>query len=790
MAEVSTTVVRDDALEAYANAGIDQLDAYLRDNSIYPMVEAESLPYAVMNKAPEVNEGPTNDRSAESETELGGRLSLSDRALVAANYGYSYMQDRAAKTAVKRMDKWDRLQPEYNDSFKTKMKKALGRHGVRAGIVGGSVTALSLAYMIGKDVDLAARAVAENYNLMPVAYDSTMIMAGGAGQSGLNGAPGAPIPEVVQKGYEHGVNVELVDVKYTAEIGPVVGQQSMEQSTNGGYVDMMAKYEDAAETGQPIHLVGYSEGSLVTQKAAWEIANRNGGVLPENVDITIIGSPYSTTGIGHGALGEIAKPLLDHMGIPLDRKMPPGTKIVYYDHDPYANGGNNIPSTALFDLTMGNLMGTHGIPDRTQPPDYVFTDEDGIIHEVYSSDEVLVRAIETVLNMKLNNTQAAADAINAFFPTTVGPGEKVQPDIRAGLMFAAEATDYQIDPSGNTRIMRDLVANMPEEWKDLGQEAFDGFNTISQTMADIQTGRIDPLTGASKIWGEVMGLLGGAKEVIDGKPVESGIDMGIDTIAATIKQHTGIDFGPQMHQFMDSFIANVQAHIAEVKANGGVEITASAPAPHAIDTTIRDLAQPYIDAWKAPRASAEVHTGVGITPAPLPIQIPAPTLPEVPTSAPAPIQAPIHIPFNGNTPAPTPEPTPTPVSPAPPPAPAERYIPPAEAAAPPPPPVAAAEVHEEVNVAPTPLPIEIPQPPAPAPAPIEPLPAPAPPPPPAPINIPFLGNLGNIGNDGPSAPEAPARVIPEVEAPLASVAPTPEQLSKRGGGLLSAILGK
>lgn len=783
MAEVSTTVVRDDALEAYANAGIDQLDAYLRDNSMNPMVEAESLPYAVMNKAPEVREGVTSDRASESATELNRRLSLSDRALVAANYGYIYMQDRAAKTAVKRMDKWDRLQPEYNDSFKTKMKKALGRHGVRAGIVGTSVTGLAVGYLVLKDTEMVTRTVAENYNLMPVAYDSTLIIAGGAGQGHLDISP-----EVRQKGYHEGVNVQAVPVVYSAEIGPVVGQESMEQSTDVGYHDMMAKYEAAAQSGQPIHLSGYSEGSLVLQKSAWEIWHANGGSYPPGVEVTAIGSPYSTTGIGNGAFGEIAKPVLDAMGLPVDRKFPPGTKIVYYDHDIYANGGNNLPSTVAFDAIVGLAAGTHGIPDRTQPPDYVFTDTDGVIHEVYSADKMLVGAIETALNMKLNNTQAAADAINAFFPTTVGPGEKVQPDIRAGLMFAAEATDYQIDPSGNTRIMRDLVANMPEEWKDLGQEAFDGFNTISQTMADIQTGRIDPLTGASKIWGEVMGLLGGAKEVIDGKPVESGIDMGIDTIAATIKQHTGIDFGPQMHQFMDSFIANVQAHIAEVKANGGVEITASAPAPHAIDTTIRDLAQPYIDAWKAPRASAEVHTGVGITPAPLPTQIPAPTLPEVPTSAP--IQAPIHIPFNGNTPAPTPEPTPTPVSPAPPPAPAERYIPPAEAAAPLPPPVAAAEVHEEVNVAPTPLPVEIPQPPAPAPAPIEPLPAPAPLPPPAPINIPFLGNLGNIGNDGPSAPEAPARVIPEVEAPLASVAPTPEQLSKRGGGLLSALLGK
>lgn len=715
-----STITRNDSFADGSTIDIDELDALLYDDAeldraaVNEMAGAEQYDMTPLSVDMPHATVVTHELQGDSDTsdEIETKVRLRNGIGAAATYRYwttrLSMADRAERTAAQ----LKKFESKFDDSRTKKVGKAIARTALKSKLLLASAPGLGLVYMATRDAGMTMSAVTENFNYMPTArsFDNVLIAAGGAGQGHLD-----ITPELRQKGYENGVNIQAVPVEYSAEIGPVVGSESMESSSQGGYIDMMNKYDALVDDGQPAHLVGYSEGSLVVQKAAWDIWNANGGSYPEGTKVTVIGSPFSTTGIGNGALGEIADPVLDAMGIPLDRKLPPGTEIVYYDSDPYANGGNNLPTTVAFDFIGGLALGAHGIPDLNKAPDYVFTDEDGVVHKVYSSDQMLVGAIETALNMKLNNTEAAVNAINAFFPHAALPGQEVQPDIRAGLMYSAEAADYQIDPSGNTRIMRDLVENMPEEWKELGQRGFDGFNTITQTVADIQNGRIDPLTGAQKIMQEMGNIMGGTQDVMNGDPIQSGLQMGIDSLSSLVKQYTGIDISPQANAFVESWTQNGGNYQANATVNANI---ATLPT-NEIDKLFESITKPLQDSWNQNHAALPGSPAAPTLPN---LEIPKIELP-VPTLAPEPI----------SVPAVTHEQTPVV------PRPAGEYVPPV--------------VQPEVVV---PEPVPAPEPAAPAPLPEVAAPAPAPAIPNPLGNIPIFGPLfgGGGGNNLMPSPTA------------------------------------
>lgn len=407
----------------------------------------------------------------------------------------------------------EEYQVQEGDNRRTRVKKWLGRNAVTlsvgSSVVGGLIMAgvarQYLAYESSghRSVSLGVNEAANSIDIGPVEHEftSTMIVAGGFGQGP---AELAPIGELRDKGFENGVNVEGVGVNYPGQMGLGAGEMSMDESAIIGEADMYAKYERSKSTGELVHLAGYSEGSLVATRTANRIAAENGGVLPDNVRVTLIGSPYQQYGIGNNVFGQALNPILDHMGIPLHERPPAGTEVVYMDTDPYANAANMNPTTLLKNL-LTLPMGTHAIPDQVNMQSYTFTDNEGIIHTVYSGNEMLFQALE-LQGLHIADTASANAAINAFFPIGKN-GEPLPADVRAGLAYSATAMDNQIAEAmglapGSVRVVQDIVANMPPEFKDLGQAGFDAVNNITTLGAEIAAGKIDPLTGFTKIMGE------------------------------------------------------------------------------------------------------------------------------------------------------------------------------------------------------------------------------------------------------------------------------------------------
>ncbi len=587
---------------------------------------------------------------------------------------------------------------------------------------------------------------------------SSVYVAGGAGQGDI---PQAVIDEMHAKGMELGVNIE--GVHYSGNIGPVVGTERMDVSGAGGANTMYNQSIDDLRAGKPVQYVGYSEGTLVAIDAYDRAVAANGGVPPANLlPPILVAAPYAQGGIFDNSLtGGLVGNVLNGMGIPTDRKLPPGTIIKYYDTDIYANGGNMNPAT-LIKNAIGLAVGNHEIPNDSDPH-YSFTDSDGVIHVVYSRDEQFLTILEKS-GIKVLDTENANKAFEAFFPIGKDAnGEFLKPDVRAGLNYMATAMDHQIDPSGNLHPVQDFMNSLPDEYKELGQRSMDGFNNIAEMAGKIQSGEVDPFTGFMSIMGSISSIMGGLQGVsggsqgggISGGSYNYNYDWSSYSASFAANYRSGQDYNNS--EFCDL----VQEYFGQFKGlDTSVLVTTHETQPSygyntAPQTTINDTYPYGADTPSQPAAQLPQESSIPTYPqyeAPVAVPVPAATQPVVE-------QAPVSVP-EANTPAVSAPSAPAPAQEVAPTAPPEKYVAPVTEPAP-----AGVETAPAPVVEQAPAPV-VEQPPAPA---VE---APAPAPEPAPVAPPPEAYTPPPAPEPAPVIEAPAPA-PVVEAPVFQSPPAP-----------------
>lgn len=726
--------------------------------------------------------------------------------------GWSRVFDRRARKDRKLQKRLEKYEINEDDNRWTKTRKSIGRHAIIAGVAATSLTGAIAFLSAGRSAELAALLAADNIDMTPVTHDfSNVIIAGGAGQ----GDPTGVIGEMQAKGLHDGYNVE--GVYYPAQIGPVVGMESMYNSGAVGTDDMYAKAIDDINAGRPTELIGYSEGSYVALHTANRIIAENGGVKPDNLSVTIIGAPYAQGGIlgSNNAFANAAGPILDLIGIPKGEPVPPGTHVVYYDTDFWANSGNQVPTSMLRQL-IELAAGGHAIPNP-EDPSYTFTDSDGVIHTVYSRNDVILQALMDNAGLYVADTESANRAINDLFPLD---GSK--PNVAKFQEDLALTLEHQGDPVNV--FIGQFIRNLPPEYAILGQSAMDAFNDIAEGAAKIASG--DLTGGMNQITGAITNFMNSMNEIM---PKPTGVaaqntqaqvqQLLSSNITGLVQQTTGHNFSAQINGFMNLYQANANGQI-NVGANSDLanqfvnvvtnhvsatdnSVASSRDIQQTLNNMVNDTLNPSTPFGASVSADASIAGTVptpantqplhdivnnifpsqtngpvpeGITPSSAPVSAPiapetsAPTLtapvynePVISTPAPAPVTA-------YEAPVPAPAPTPEPVIEAPTESP---FVAPAPAPAPVidvPAPAPAPVI--EVLPAPAPAPIEAP---APAPAPVIDIPAPAPAPAPAPV-APAPNPLADIVTRIFSAPEAPAprpAPAPAVSAPAPVFSITP-----------------
>ena len=738
----------------------------LRDLYEYRAVEvisvAESLTH-VRERAVKVSKGLTD---------------VAQKAYYAGTDRWHDYSEHVAKTAKKSEKKRKEHELKPGDSLSTKTKKSLTRSAMwlhekavttapkalAATIAGVAVLTLghNLFDLDGKKPQETT--ISAEYAL---AANESILVAGGAGQ----GEGTVIVQEFQAKGYVDGSDT-VQPSPYSSEIGPFVGTQRMDVSAQQGADVMFRQYKELSGHGKNVRLMGFSEGTRVTYDTLWMIYRDNGNTWPQNVTVTMVGGPYQEGGLFDHPIVNGVSPFVNAAGIPTNKELPPGANVefVYYEGDIYANGGNQLTSTLIFDMMMVG-GGAHSVPDvnRTQP-EYVFTDSEGRVHKVYSSDQVYINAIQSVLGIRVHNTQATIEAIDAFFPHAVRPGQELHPDVRRGLMASAVAIDDQIEhdlglPTGSVHFMETMVDAMPEQWKDLGQTGLEGFNKISDTAGKMMSGEIDPFTGMQIISGEMTSILGSLQRALPNPdagytPVR---DMAAGTIAGEFQSYTGIDIRPVLEK--------VKAAVLQKRADGQATNRQNNPLSSAqevntrisqrLESALERLREQHSEPVITPTQNtideqqtlapqvADVPAGIAPVAAPSraseppsiserpntqpagPVNVPQQFIPSPPEEIPSSAAPRVIISPPAPRPAPAPAPAPAPVihAPAPPRAPAapqpprpiiqlprpaaavERISPPAPAPAP---------------IVPAPAPRRTPTPPAPAPAPAPVIHAPAP----------------------------------------------------------------
>ena len=254
-------------------------------------------------------------------------------------------------------------------------------------------------------------------------------------------------------------------------------------------------------------------------------------------------------------------------------------------------------------------------------------------------------------------------AIQALAPISMDPNVRLEPNVRLALQEAALGIDKQIDPTGNTHVVREFVEQMPEEWKELGQSGMDAFNGISEAATLMAEGKLDPMTGMNQIMGHINGVMGDFSASIPNPdagytPIR---DWGANS-AIGIADNYNVDIRPIVDNIQQQMQNQAPRGTAEVHQNVNVNVNPLPPqqesyAPpaqqpaHEFGTRIKNLFEnlapqapaaptptPPIPAPTAPVAeqlnipTTPIHVEVTPPATPAPVvtgPIPAPTFPEV-----------------------------------------------------------------------------------------------------------------------------------------------------------------
>lgn len=597
------------------------------------------------------------------------------------------------------------------------------------------------------------------------------------------------------------------NIQYSADMAILQPGRSSETSIEEGSGKLVGQYYANKDRGEHTHITAYSFGTYSAQDASWRIYAENGNRWPDDLTIDLIGGAQTDESIGKGPFGKVGMGLIGLRNSEHDRALPPGARVrmFYNDRDPYASGGNESGLSLLYSIA-GIPYGTHEVPDRNDP-NVTWTmrkDANGVEHWIaHRKNEWVIDALERA-GIKIMDTQSANEAIRALFPRNDDPNAPPpEADVRKAMTLGARALDRQIDPSGNTKIFETIVENMPEPWKVLMNDSWNGINraadAVARAAADPSPQNIQH--AFNTVMTEIGNFMGGVQEIMGNAPEQQIRTWTVgsigDIVKDTTRQYMGqeVDITPQLNQFADVIMATAQKWADDAKANAqknqtlgqqGEPLNIISQLPNELPQnnpliTLNtepngQLVVPEIVQGQAPAPAVELtipeSSRIGMLPDAPVVEINVPSIPAavqgtapgvmpspattaeiVPPSAPVIVDAPVVSSAPEWTPpAPDPEPVwtppkmPEPVYQAPEPA----WTPPAEPVwTPPPAPAPAPPVFE------IPAPLPPPPPPPPPPAPAFQLP---------PFQMPSF-DLGNIfGGPAPSAPAfspSPAASVPD-----------------------------
>ncbi len=270
---------------------------------------------------------------------------------------------------------------DEKDTKFIRARKFLGRNAIR--IAAASIVSLTAGVITGlkikSGIDLATGADTVPLDHDPSSIDifntaSTRYLVGGHVDTDGKGLEGA-----MNNIQGHGAN-NTVRIDYPAEIAPFPGDTNTLDQSSQIASDKLYNAWKASGGDKPIEMIGYSQGTQGVQDAANRIAAENGGVLPNNVNVLLIATPNGESGFFNSPYAQAASPILDGLGIDVNKPIPKGAQVIAMDTDFWANSGDK-PATTMISQLIGLAGDGHNPPTTDMRSETTVVD--GVTYTTY-----------------------------------------------------------------------------------------------------------------------------------------------------------------------------------------------------------------------------------------------------------------------------------------------------------------------------------------------------------------------------------------------------------------------
>jgi|GEM_PF-2759350 len=413
-------------------------------------------------------------------------------------------------------------------------------------------------------------------------------------------------------------------------------------------------YYKAHERGDHTIMVAFSWGNVPLARAATEIAEANGGVLPPDLTVVAYGGPSGQAGFFESTYGRAASPFLNLFGIPTKDRLPAGAYDVASANDPWASSAHDTWLGQIAKFT-GLAGGAHRVP-RPDEPRLSWTGSDGVHYERTDVGVHPWTMVASANGLYIN------DGYNQFFnclvPVSNGRDPAPDPNARCAIDGLAKAWDEQLGSGQTFQILMSFIPAFPFQ---IGLD-------IAHKVPDA--------------------VVKGAANIMDPRPVNVPNPLEQISQVPNLENNASIlslDVPEVPQGPANNVVENLQENVEEVVE----QLAPSTP----VEVPALETPEPLQGLQNAVEGFANA------------VQNLVPPAPEVP--APAPVEVPVPEPVAVEAPSPAPVPVEVPPVPAPvvveAPAPAPAPAPVVEVSAPAPAPAPVVEV-------PAPAPVEVPVP--------------------------------------------------------------------------------
>ncbi|MCA9335076.1 PE-PPE domain-containing protein, partial [Candidatus Saccharibacteria bacterium] len=404
-----------------------------------------------------------------------------------------------------------------------------------------------------------------------------------------------------------------VPIYWSAQMAPLPGDTlPMTASDAEGAQKIVDAVYDAG--GAPVRIFAFSQGTEATLRGLNQIADNNGGRVPDNITVILTGTPSGDLGLGKNVGVQAVDPILKGLGIETDQPIPPGANIIVRTDiaDAFGNGGNQS-LLKLGEMAVGPGHTVVGPENGVLMYSY---EKDGVTYEVWGDPQGIN---DPLLRFARNQGMYVSPQAEAFMEaampyTPPGATEPVYTDATNVTQAGAALIDDTIkfNTGYDSTIARDVTNGVmtPERTEDL-QNVLD-LQKIPDQFAEIVNNPATMRENSQAIQSELQNAANTVKEYIPSEtnhPVRDIINDGLKGAGINIQLPE-----PRIH------------HIPTPPAPAPVPTPAPVPfippAPAPAPTPIRDAVNNFLGNLNIP--------------APAPAPAPAPFIP-APTPPPAPI---------------------------------------------------------------------------------------------------------------------------------------------------------